>query len=90
MNKLRELQLLITKIPRGKVTTYKIVAKKLRIHPRVAGRLLSSNPHPNKYPCYRVVYSDGRVVKKHIKLLKEEGIDIKQDKIDLKRFLISL
>ncbi len=87
---MRELQLLLTKIPRGKVTTYKIVAKKLRIHPRVAGRLLSNNPYPNKYPCYRVVFSDGRVVKKHIKLLKEEGIDIKQDKIDLKRFLISL
>ncbi len=90
MDKMRELQLLLTKIPRGKVTTYKIVAKKLRIHPRVAGRLLSNNPYPNKYPCYRVVFSDGRVVKKHIKLLKEEGIDIKQDKIDLKRFLISL
>ena len=89
MNKLREMQILLTKIPKGKVTTYKIVAKKLRIHPRVAGRLLSKNPYPEKYPCYRVVYSDGRVVKKHVKLLRKEGIEIKKGKIDLKRFLFS-
>ncbi|NIM47555.1 MAG: cysteine methyltransferase [Candidatus Aenigmarchaeota archaeon] len=89
MDKMRELQILLTKIPKGKVTTYKIVAKKLRIHPRTAGRFLSKNPFPEKYPCYRVVYSDGRVVSKHIKLLKKEGIEIKQGKIDLKRFLIS-
>jgi len=90
MNRMRELQLLLTKIPKGKVTSYKEIARKLRIHPRTAGRLLSKNPYPNKYPCYRVVYSDGRVVSKHIKLLKNEGIEIKQGKIDLKRFLISL
>ena len=74
MNKMRKLQILLTKIPKGKVTTYKIVAKKLRIHPRTAGRLLSKNPFPNKYPCYRVVFSDGRVVRKHVKLLRKEGI----------------
>jgi len=89
MDKMRELQLLLTKIPRGKVSTYKIVARKLRIHPRTAGRLLSKNPYPHKYPCYRVVYSDGRVVKKHVKLLRKEGIEIKKGKIDLKRFLFS-
>ncbi|NIO44705.1 MAG: cysteine methyltransferase [Candidatus Aenigmarchaeota archaeon] len=90
MNKMRELQILLTKIPKGKVTTYKIVAKKLRIHPRTAGRLLSKNPYPDKYPCYRVVFSDGRVVRKHVKLLRKEGIEIEQGKIDLKRFLFSL
>jgi len=90
MDRMKKLQILLTNIPKGKVTTYKIIAKKLRIHPRTAGRLLSKNPHPDKYPCYRVVYSDGRVVSKHIKLLKKEGIEIKQGRIDLKRFLISL
>jgi len=89
MNKMRELQILLTKIPKGKVTTYKIVAKKLKMHPRTTGRLLSKNPHPNKYPCYRVVYSDGRVISKHVKLLKNEGIEIKNNRIDLKRFLFS-
>ena len=90
MDRMKKLQILLTKIPKGKVTTYKIVAKKLKIHPRTAGRLLSNNPHPDKYPCYRVVYSNGRVVSKHVKLLKKEGIEIKQGRIDLKRFLISL
>lgn len=87
MDKMRELQLLLTKIPKGKVTTYKIVAKKLRIHPRTAGRLLSQNPYPEKYPCYRVIFSDGRVIEKHVRLLKKEGIEIKEGKTDLKKFL---
>lgn len=87
MNKMRELQRLLKKIPKGKVTTYKIVARKLGIHPRVAGKLLSKNPYPNKYPCYRVVYSDGKVLNKHVKLLKREGIIISKNRIDLKEFL---
>jgi alkylated DNA nucleotide flippase Atl1 len=87
MEKMKELQLLLAKIPRGKVSTYKIIAQKLKIHPRAAGRLLSQNPCPEKYPCYRVIHSDGRVIKKHIELLKKEGIDIKKGKTDLKKYL---
>jgi alkylated DNA nucleotide flippase Atl1 len=89
MKKMREMQLLLTKIPKGRVTTYKIVAKKLKMHPRPTGRLLSKNPYPEKYPCYRVIFSDGRVVDKHIKLLKKEGIEIKNGKVDLKKFLFA-
>lgn len=87
MNKMKELQKILKKIPKGKVTTYKIISRKLGIHPRVAGMLLSRNPDPNKYPCYRVIYSDGRVINKHIKLLKREGIIIRKNRINLKKFL---
>ena len=97
MDKLKQMQQLLLRIPKGKVTTYKEIAKKLRIHPRVAGRLVGSNPDGNKYPCYKVIYSDGRLggfsspkgVKEKIKRLKSDGIEIKDKKIDLKRFLFS-
>ncbi len=84
---MKELQKLLKNIPKGKVTTYKIIAKELGINPRFAGMLLSKNPDHVKYPCYRVIFSDGRVIKKHVKLLKKEGIIIKKNRTDLKKFL---
>jgi len=87
MNKIREMQKLLLKIPKGKVTSYKEIAKKLGIHPRAAGRLVGKNPDGDKYPCYKVVYSDGRLggyggkIKEKIKRLKKDGIVIKNGKI---------
>jgi alkylated DNA nucleotide flippase Atl1 len=97
MDKLRELQILLTKIPKSKVTTYAIIAKKLKMHPRTVGILLSKNPDGIKYPCYKVIYSNGRLggytsergIKEKIERLKNDGIEIKNNKIDLKRFLFS-
>lgn len=43
-------------------------------------------------PCHRVINSDGRIggfahgTKKKIQMLKKEGIEIKNNKIDLKKF----
>ncbi len=89
------MQLLLAKIPKGKVTTYGIIARKLKIHPRVAGRLVGSNPDGVRYPCYRVVYSNGEIggytspdgVRDKIRKLKRDGIEIKKNKIDLKKYL---
>jgi alkylated DNA nucleotide flippase Atl1 len=89
MDKLKELQILLTKIPKGKVTTYKIIAKKLRIHPRVVGKLLSKNTNIEKYPCYKVIRSDGRIggfsgsggIKEKMERLKKDGILIENNKI---------
>jgi methylated-DNA-[protein]-cysteine S-methyltransferase len=51
---------LLTKIPKGKVTTYGIIAKKLKMPtPRLVGRILHQNTNPKKYPCHRVVFSNG-------------------------------
>lgn len=93
MKKKEKLWLLLKQIPRGKVTTYKILADKLGTHPRAVGRMLNSNPHLVIVPCHRVVRSDGGIggyrfgIRKKSALLKKEGIKITKGKIYLKRFL---
>jgi O-6-methylguanine DNA methyltransferase len=78
----------VKKIPRGRVLTYKEVAK-LAGSPRAwraVGNILNKNFDP-KIPCHRVIRSNGRVggynqgIKKKIALLKKEGIKIKRGKI---------
>lgn len=84
---------LLLKIPRGKVTTYKVLAKKLGIHPRAVGRVLNSNPHLVVVPCHRVVCSCGKLggykagVEQKTKLLEDEGINVVSGRVDLIRFL---
>ena len=48
-------------IPRGKVVTYKQLAQAVGTHPRAIGRILHHNPEPERYPCHRVIKSDGTV-----------------------------
>lgn len=52
------------RIPRGKVTTYGAIAKKLRSkgYSRAVGTALATNPLPLAIPCHRVVTSTLRVV----------------------------
>lgn len=86
----------VKKIPRGKVLTYRQVAQKLgdKNLARAVGNALNKNrdaaPRGRRFygvPCHRVVRADGRVggfnrgnaVK--IKLLKSEGVKIKNRKI---------
>ncbi len=59
---------MVRDIPRGKVTTYGAIAKKLGIGPRQVGQILHVNPHPSspfvsgrsslEVPCHRVIRSD--------------------------------
>ena len=94
MDKMREMQLLLARIPKGKVSTYGALAKKLRIHPRFAGRLLSRNTDGIRYPCYKIIRSNGDLggytspkgVKDKIRKLKRDGIEIKNNRIDLKKY----
>lgn len=79
---------LLKQIPKGKVTTYKIIAEKLGIKAyRAVGLACAKNPFAPKVPCHRVVASDGSLggysggLKKKISLLEEEGIKIKDNKI---------
>jgi methylated-DNA-[protein]-cysteine S-methyltransferase len=60
-SKEKEVYLLLKRIPRGKVTTYGDIARKLNINPRQVGRILSRNEHPIEFPCYKVVRSDGNL-----------------------------
>jgi methylated-DNA-[protein]-cysteine S-methyltransferase len=88
---------LTSQIPIGKVTTYSVIAKSLRKPhaARAVGNALASNPHPIVVPCHRVVradgslggYSGGRGIRTKIELLQDEGIDIREGKVDLRKFL---
>ena len=86
--------LILRKVPKGKVTTYKEIAKSLNSKAyRAVGNAMNKNPYAPKVPCHRVVKSDGKVggfasgTKKKIKMLKEEGIEISNNKISLKKYL---
>ena len=90
MNFSNKVWQLTQKIPKGKITTYKIVAKKLNSNAyRAVGQALKKNPNAPEVPCHRVVASDGSIYgykgiknnKEKINLLKKEGIKIKGKKI---------
>lgn len=85
---------ILKKVPRGKVTTYREIAKVLKSKAyRAVGTAMNKNPDSPRIPCHRVVNSDGSIggfalgTKKKIQLLKKEGIEIKNGKIDLKKYL---
>lgn len=48
-------------VPRGKVVTYKQLADVAGTHARVIGGILHRNPDPERYPCHRVIKSDGSI-----------------------------
>ncbi|TKJ17045.1 cysteine methyltransferase [Candidatus Woesearchaeota archaeon B3_Woes] len=79
---------IVSKVPRGRVTTYKAVAEKLGTKAyRAVGNAMNKNPYSPKVPCHRVVKSNGEVggfasgTKKKVQMLKKEGIEIKNNKI---------
>lgn len=89
---------LVRKIPKGKVSTYGAIAKKLNMSPRTVGHVLHLNPDSTKTPCHRVVNFAGRVAPGYAfggfgeqkKRLEAEGIEFKNEKhLDLKKYLYS-
>ncbi len=79
---------LTSQIPRGRVTTYGILAQKLGSRAcRAVGNALNRNPRWPDVPCHRVVKSTGEVggfaygTKKKIALLREEGIESSNGRI---------
>jgi len=85
----------LKKVPKGKVTTYKELAKVSKLHPRTVGLRMRNNKDPVNIPCYKVVRSDGSLggysakggIKTKIKLLKKDGIEIREGKVNLKKHL---
>ncbi|MDO8537449.1 MAG: MGMT family protein [archaeon] len=83
------------KIPKGKVSTYGEIAKAIgsRDSSRAVGNALNKNPFAPQVPCHRVIQSNGSIggfadgTNKKIKMLKTEGIEIKNNKINLEKFL---
>ena len=82
------LHKLLKKIPAGKVTTYKEIAHAMGTKGyRFVGQLLNKNPHPNEFPCYKVVQSDGKLGgfalgdATKIERLKKDGIEVRDGKV---------
>lgn len=79
----------VRKIPRGKVTTYQVIAKAIGRPKavRAVGNALNKSPGMPKVPCHRVIRSDGSVggfasgPKKKIVLLIKEGVKIKNKRV---------
>ncbi len=87
---------LCKKVPKGKVTTYKLLAEAVGTKAyRAVGNAMNKNPYGllscgydrKMVPCHRVVGSDGSLVgfahglKKKAELLRKEGIKIKNNKV---------
>jgi len=80
----------VKRIPRGKILTYGQVAQKLgnKNLARAVGNALNKN-HDKNIPCHRVVRSNGQVggfnrgTAAKIKLLKSEGVKIKNGKMTI-------
>lgn len=94
------IQKLLLKIPCGRVVTYQILAKAIGKpkNARYVGYLLKNNPEPDKYPCYKVVRSDGKIggysgfggEKGKIRRLRKDGVKIELGRVNnLKEALIT-
>jgi methylated-DNA-[protein]-cysteine S-methyltransferase len=80
---------LLSAVPPGKVTTYKLLAEALGTKAyRAIGRIMNKNPHAPVVPCHRVVNSNGKLggyafgLEKKIALLNAEGVRTKDGLID--------
>ena len=82
-------------VPRGKVTTYKHLARALKSRAyRAVGQAMKNNPNAPKVPCHRVVLSNGKLggylggTARKIKLLAQEGVTVQNGKVqDFKKHL---
>ncbi|ABR54982.1 methylated-DNA--protein-cysteine methyltransferase [Methanococcus vannielii SB] len=79
---------LLKNVPKGSVTTYKIIARALNTNAyRAVGNAMKRNQNLLNVPCHRVVNSNGSVgeyilgTEKKIEILKSEGIEITNGKI---------
>ena len=87
-------------IPKGQVATYGQVAA-MAGNPKMAravGNALHKNTDPENIPCFRVVNSKGELAGafafggegEQARRLEEDGVEVKDGKVDLERFGMSL
>jgi methylated-DNA-[protein]-cysteine S-methyltransferase len=96
MNFSEKVLALTKKIPKGKVTTYSEIAKALNTKAyRAVGSALRNNKTPILIPCHRVINSDGNIgsykgikdSNEKVRLLKGEGVEVRDNRLDLKKYL---
>ena len=83
-------------IPKGRVVTYGQIAEHLgnKGLSRAVGSALHKNPDGDKYPCYKVVNSKGELADEFVfggatvqkERLEKEGIEVIDNKVDLKKY----
>lgn len=97
MNLKKQIYSNLQKVPKGKVITYKELAKSVNSKSkayRFVGTCMKTNKDPIKIPCYKVVKSDGNIgnysssggTNLKIKKLQADGIEIINNKIDLEKY----
>ncbi|MBU0615063.1 MAG: MGMT family protein [Nanoarchaeota archaeon] len=89
---------LVKQIPRGRVTTYREIARALGTKAyQAVGNALRSNPDAPFVPCHRVVKNDGCVggykgvkdSRVKAELLEKEGVIVTDGIIDMDKYLFS-
>ena len=90
---------LCRKIPKGRISTYKEIARALNSKAyRAVGQALRNNPYQPIVPCHRVVSSSGklhgfkgktrgRALKEKQRMLEREGLKVEQGKVNLSLYL---
>lgn len=86
----------LARIPRGKVVTYGQIAEHFgnKNLARTVGNILHENPDGNRYPCYKVVNTAGRLAQHYAfggleaqkRRLEADGIVVRNDKVDIKTY----
>ena len=85
----------LKKVPKWKFISYKELGRAVNSKAyRAVGNAMKNNKDPVNIPCYKVIKSSGEIgdyssnggAKKKIKLLKKDGIEIKNNKIDLNKY----
>ena len=86
----------VKRIPKGHVATYAQVAEMAgdRKMARAVGNALHKNPDPSTIPCHRVVNAKGELAGeyafggawKQAEILKKEGVESADGKVDLKKY----
>lgn len=85
---------LVKRIPRGRVTTYGELARKLRLPggARAVGYAMAACPSGRGIPWHRVVGAGGRLLIRELhgslqqRLLETEGVRVDYGKIDMERY----
>jgi deoxyribonuclease V len=80
---------LVRQIPSGMISSYGAIAKALGDirASRAVGRMMNQNPNADDMPCFRIVYSDGKLggfglgIEDKIRRLKQDNIKVKDNKI---------
>lgn len=97
MNFNEKVWALTARIPKGKVTTYAAIARKLDTKAyRAVGNAMNRNPFAPTVPCHRVVGSNGKLtgyahgLPKKAAMLRAEGVHVEDERVKLDEFVVQL